>query len=78
MRLIDAATAEKLSSLYTHALTNGLTLSLDFNGYRSPETLWIIQMWDEQERIVVSGRGKDARDAIMSLHDKWIKKNPHL
>lgn len=46
---------------------------MDFLG-TSKDGMWIIQIFDLQERLVVSGNGKTAIEAIRKVHDNWFSK----
>lgn len=72
-RIFDAASVDKLSALISIAKDNSLAVSIDFLG-NSKDGMWIIQIFDLQERLVVSGNGKTAIEAIRKVHDNWFSK----
>lgn len=72
-RIFDASSVDKLSALISIAKDNGLAVSIDFLG-SVKDSLWIVQIFDLQERLVVSGNGKTAIDAIRRVHDNWFSK----
>lgn len=72
-RIFDASSVEKLSTLVSIARDNSLAVSIDYIG-NSKDDLWIVQIFDIQERLVVSGNGKTAIEAIRRVHDNWFNK----
>jgi hypothetical protein len=75
-RLFDVATTERLAHLTAAAVENGLALSIDFLGpYAASKTQgswWIVQLFDSEERQVVSGRGSSPHDAVYSAQQAWL------
>lgn len=72
-RIFDASSVEKLSTLINIAKENSLAVSMDYLG-SSKDGLWIIQIFDLQERLVVSANAKTAVEAIRKIHDNWFSK----
>ena len=72
-RIFDAASVDKLSTLIGIAKDNSLAVSIDYLG-GSRDDLWIVQIFDLQERLVVSANGKSAMEAIRKIHDNWFTK----
>jgi hypothetical protein len=72
-RIIDAPSAEKLSTLIGIAKDNTLAVSIDYLG-GSKNDLWIIQIFDMQERLVVSANGKTMIEAVRRIHENWFNK----
>ncbi|MFN4894192.1 MAG: hypothetical protein ACK5HO_00225 [Pseudomonadota bacterium] len=77
-RIFDAPSVDKLSTLVSIAKDNGLAVSIDFiAGSRKSKIdteIWIVQIYDKDERLVVSANGKTANDAIRRLHENWFSK----
>lgn len=72
-RILDASSVDKLSTLVSIAKENGLAVSIDYLG-GSRDDLWIIQIFDLQERLVVSANGKSAMEAVRKIHEGWFTK----
>jgi hypothetical protein len=72
-RILDASSVDKLSTLVSIAKDNSLAVSIDYLG-GSRDDLWIIQIFDIQERLVVSANGKTAMEAVRKIHDNWFTK----
>lgn len=72
-RIFDASSVEKLSTLINIAKENSLAVSIDYLG-SSKDGLWIVQIFDLQERLVVSANAKTAVEAIRKIHDNWFSK----
>ena len=72
-RIIDAPSVEKLSTLISIAKDNSLAVSIDYLG-GAKNDLWIIQMFDLQERLVVSANGKNLTEAVRRIHENWFNK----
>lgn len=72
-RILDAQSVDKLSMLVGIAKDNSLAVSIDYLG-SSRDDLWIVQIFDLQERLVVSANGKSAIEAIRKIHDNWFTK----
>jgi hypothetical protein len=72
-RIFDASSVDKLSTLISIAKDNSLAVSIDYLG-GSRNDLWIIQIFDIQERLVVSANGKTAMEAVRRIHESWFAK----
>ena len=72
-RIFDASSVDKLSALIAIAKDNSLAVSMDFLG-NSKDEMWIVQIFDLQERLIVSANGKSAIEAIRKVHDNWFTK----
>ena len=72
-RIFDAASVDKLSTLISIAKDNSLAVSIDYLG-GSREDMWIVQIFDIQERLVVSANGKTAMEAVRKVHENWFNK----
>lgn len=72
-RIIDGSSADKLSTLVSIARDNNLAVSIDYLG-SSRDDLWIVQIFDIQERLVVSSNGKTLIEAIRRIHENWFTK----
>lgn len=72
-RIIDTPTVDRLSALVAIAKENGLALSIDFMGALN-KNLWIIQLFDAKERLVISANGTTAIEAINRIHANWFTK----
>lgn len=72
-RIFDAPTVDKLTTLVNIAKENSLAFSIDYLG-ASRDGLWIIQLFDVQERLVISANGKTAMEAIRRIHENWLIK----
>jgi hypothetical protein len=72
-RIIDAPSVDKLSTLVSIAKDNGLAVSIDYLG-GARNDLWIIQIFDMQERLVVSANGKSLIEATRRIHENWFVK----
>lgn len=70
-RILDFSSLEKLSTLVSIIRDSHLALSMDYLGHRN---LWIVQIFDAQERLVVSTNGEDINDVIKRLHNDWFSK----
>lgn len=77
-RIFDASSVDKLSTLVKIAKDNGLAISIDFMGTSPGHNIygetWIIQIYDEKERLVISANAKTANDAIRKVHENWFTK----
>jgi hypothetical protein len=75
-RLFDVATTERLALLTAVAIEHGLSLSIDLLGpYAASKTQgkwWIVQLFDQEEKLVVSGRGSSPHDAVYAAHQAWF------
>jgi hypothetical protein len=72
-RIIDASSVDKLSALIGIAKDNSLAVSIDFLGC-AKDSIWIVQIFDLQERLVVSASGKSLIEAIQRIHGNWFAK----
>lgn len=72
-RILDTASIDKLSTLISIAKDNSLAVSVDYLG-GSRHEMWIIQMFDLQERTIVSANGKTAIEAVRRIHENWLAK----
>ena len=72
-RILDVSSVDKLSALISIAKDNGLAVSIDYLGGTRDE-IWIVQVFDLQERLVVSANGKTAMEAIRRIHENWFTK----
>ena len=72
-RIFDTASIDKLSTLISIAKDNSLAVSIDYLG-GSRDEMWIIQMFDLQERTIVSANGKTAIEAVRRIHENWLAK----
>ena len=72
-RILDTTSIDKLSTLISIAKDNTLAVSIDYLG-GSRDGMWIIQIFDLQERIVVSANGKTAIEAVNRVHENWFAK----
>lgn len=72
-RIFDASSVDKLSALIAIAKENSLAVSMDFLG-NAKEEMWIVQIFDLQERLIVSANGKSAIEAIRRIHENWFSK----
>lgn len=68
-RILDVSSLEKLSTLIGIAKENSLAVSIDYLS-----DLWIAQMFDLQERVVVSTSGKSMNEVVQRLHQCWFAK----
>lgn len=76
-RLFDAATAEKLSVLHSHAHEENLCVCINYCNARDPSVAWIIQLFDDEDRVLVTGRGGTLDVAVAEVHDRWrARSNP--
>jgi hypothetical protein len=73
-RIVDISAIDKLSRLITLAKEENLALSMDFLGCAS-EPVWIVQVFDLQERLVVSVRDLLLGDAIDRVYDNLFAKD---
>lgn len=78
-RILDVTAIDRLSTLAAIARDNGLSISIDFINTENKNgvgvDLWIVQVYDNDERLVVSGRGKSAVEAIKVVHENWFAKH---
>ena len=72
-RIFDTTSIDKLSTLISIAKDNSLAVSIDYLG-GSRDEMWIIQMFDLQERTIVSANGKTAIEAVRRIHENWLAK----
>lgn len=78
-RILDISAIDRLTTLTSIARENGLSISLDLLGTSAKQKLneetWIVQIFDEEERLLVSGRGQTAVEAVRQVYDNWFNKN---
>lgn len=72
-RIFDIPTIEKLTTLLSIAKDNSLAVSIDYLGPNYKD-LWIVQLFDMQERLVISANGNSASEAIRRIHENWLIK----
>lgn len=70
-RIIDIQSLEQLSALVEIAKDSGLAISID---YMPQLEAWIIQLFDAQERLIVSANAKNPNDAIRKVYSNWFSK----
>lgn len=70
-RIIDIQSLEQLSALVEIAKDSGLAISID---YMPQLEAWIIQLFDAQERLIVSANAKNPNDAIRKVYNNWFSK----
>jgi hypothetical protein len=68
-RILDIAALDKLSTVISIAKEYSLAVSLDFLG-----NLWIMQMFDQQERLVISANADTATEVVNKVHEDWLKR----
>lgn len=68
-RIIDIPALDKLSTIISIAKEYSLAVSLDFMG-----ELWIMQMFDQQERLVISANAETATQVVNKVHENWLKR----
>lgn len=68
-RIIDIPALDKLSTIISIAKEYSLVVSIDFLG-----DLWIMQMFDTQERLVISANAQTATEVINKVHENWLKR----
>lgn len=77
-RILDVTSIDKLTALVNAAREEQMFITIDFLGgshkQGKDEDLWIIQIFDEKERTVVSARGRTANDAARLIHQNWFNK----
>lgn len=75
-RLFDVATTERLAHLAAVAIEHGFSLSIDLLGpyaaSKTPGNWWIVQLFDTEERMVISGRGATPHDAVYNAQQAWL------
>lgn len=72
-RIVDTPSVEKLSTLVAIAKENSLAVSIDYLG-STRDDIWIVQIFDIQERLVVSANGKSLPEVIRRVHENWFTK----
>ncbi len=72
-RIVDTPSVEKLSTLVAIAKENSLAVSIDYLG-STRDDIWIVQIFDIQERLVVSANGKSLPEVIRRVHENWFIK----
>lgn len=70
-RILDVSSLDKLAVLAKVATDNCLAISIDYLGASS---VWIAQIFDDKERVVVTASGKTAVSAVQALHANWFSK----
>lgn len=70
-RTIDIPTIDKWTALTGVAKEHGLALTVDYLG---PMDLWVVQLFDMQEKLIVSGNGECMRDAVGKVYQGWLQK----
>lgn len=70
-RLIDFSSSEKLFALVQIIRDSNIAFSIDFLGHRK---IWILQIFDAQERLVVSANGEDLNETIRKVYENWFAK----
>lgn len=77
-RIFDSSSVERLSTLVRIARDNGLAISIDFIGTSPGHQIfgetWLVQIYDEKERLVVSAHAKNPNDVIKKVHENWFAK----
>jgi len=68
-RILDISALDKLSTIIAVAKEYSLAVSIDFLG-----DFWIMQMFDSQERLVVSANAKTATEVVNKVHENWLKR----
>jgi hypothetical protein len=68
-RIIDIPALDKLSTIISIAKEYSLAVSIDFMG-----EFWIMQMFDQQERLVISANAETATQVINKVHENWLKR----
>lgn len=68
-RILDIPSIDKLSTIISIAKEHSLAVSIDFLG-----DLWIMQMFDHQERLVISANAETASQVISKVHENWLKR----
>lgn len=68
-RIIDIPALDKLSAIINIAKEYSLAVSLDFLG-----NMWIMQMFDSQERLVISANAETATDVVSKVYENWLKR----
>lgn len=70
-RIIDGPAIEKLSALAHLIKDSDMAISMDFLGNKK---IWIVQLFDSQERLVISGSSDDLSIAIRKVYENWFAK----
>ena len=68
-RILDIPALDKLSTVISIAKEYSLAVSLDFLG-----NMWIMQMFDQQERLVISANAETATEVVNKVHENWLKR----
>lgn len=68
-RILDIPTLDRLSTVISIAKEYSLAVSLDFLG-----NMWIMQMFDSQERLVISANAATAGEVVNKVHEDWLKR----
>lgn len=68
-RIIDIPSTDKLSTIISIAKEHSLAVSIDFLG-----DLWIMQMFDHQERLVISANAETLTQVVSKVYENWLKR----
>ena len=68
-RILDIPTLDRFSTVISVAKEYSLAVSLDFLG-----NMWIMQMFDSQERLVISANAPTAAEVVNKVHEDWLKR----
>lgn len=68
-RILDISSLDKFSTIINIAKEYSLAVSLDFMG-----DFWIMQMFDTQERLVISANAQTATEVVDKVHENWLKR----
>lgn len=68
-RIIDIPTLDRFSTIIGVAKEYNLAVSLDFIG-----DFWIMQMFDQQERLVISANAETATQVVNKVYENWLKR----
>lgn len=68
-RILDISSLDKFSTIINIAKEYSLAVSLDFMG-----DFWIMQMFDTQERLVISANAQTATEVVNKVHENWLKR----
>lgn len=78
IRILDTANVDRLSQLTAIARENGLAISIDLIGTSAKHSIsketWIVQIYDDSERLIISGRGRCLNDAVRAAHESYFSK----
>lgn len=68
-RILDIPALDKLSTIISIAKEYSLAVSIDFMG-----DFWIMQMFDQQERLVISANAETATQVVNKVYENWLKR----